>query len=280
MKLKQNRVLQAELGEKGITWHFIPARASHMGGVFERMIGLLKTELKKLSGGTKLTYQELKVHVLETQRILNNRPLIRAKASLDDLECISPMDLIRGYKDQGTELPEVYIEDHLEDLLEAKQNLPQLYIQKKTKREKFFQNLKEGYFESLRFRSAGNIQKKGQGQRHRLPKVGDVVIIKEDSPRSEWPLAIIIELLISTDGQIRTARIMKSNKKTTERIISDLYSLEIDAERFIPEYLDSRLQKDNNEEEKQESQETSRPQRQAALRGMQVTQDQYESGQV
>ena len=116
MKLKQNRVLQAELGEKGITWHFIPARASHMGGVFERMIGLLKTELKKLSGGTKLTYQELKVHVLEIQRILNNRPLIRAKASLDDLECISSMDLIRGYKDQGTELPEVYIEDHLKDL--------------------------------------------------------------------------------------------------------------------------------------------------------------------
>merc|ERR1712215_499518 len=101
MNLRQNKVIQAELGEKGITWHFIPARASHMGGVFERMIGLLKTELKKLSGGTKLAYQELKVHVLETQRILNNRPLIRAKASLDDLECISPMDLIRGYKDKG-----------------------------------------------------------------------------------------------------------------------------------------------------------------------------------
>merc|ERR1712215_27348 len=187
----------------------------------ERMIRLLKTELKKLSGGTKLTYQELKVHVLETQRILNNRPLIRAKASLDELGCISPMDLIRGYKNQRTELPEVYIEDHLEDLWEAKQDLPQLYIQKKTKREKFFQNLKEGYFESLRFRSAGNIQKKGQGQRHRLPKIGDVVIIKEDSPRSEWPLAIITELPMSTDGQIRTARVMKSNKRTTERIISD-----------------------------------------------------------
>ena len=86
-----------------------------------------------------------------------------------------------------------------------------------------------------------------------------MVIIKEDSPRSEWPLAIIIELLISTDGQIRTAKIMKSNKKTTERIISDLYSLEIDAERFIPEYLDSRLQKDNNEEEKQESKKAKRP---------------------
>merc|ERR1712121_341155 len=58
--LRQNKVIQAELGEKGITWHFTPARASHIGGVFERMIGLLKIELRKISGGIKLTYQELK----------------------------------------------------------------------------------------------------------------------------------------------------------------------------------------------------------------------------
>merc|ERR1711895_418922 len=105
-------------------------------------------------------------------------------------------------------------------------------------------------------------------------------MIKEDSPRAEWPLAINTELLTSIGGQIKTARVMKSNKRTTERIISDLYSLKLDAERVIPEYLDSRLQKDNYKEEKQESQETSRSQRQAAVRGMQKTQDQYDSGQV
>ena len=92
-------------------------------------------------------------------------------------------------------------------------------------------------------------------------------MIKEDSPRAEWPLAIITELLISKDGQIRTVRVMKSNKRTTERILSDLYSLELDAERVIPKYLDSRLRKDDDKEEKQEGQETSRPQHQAALRG-------------
>ena len=63
--------------------------------------------------------------------------------------------------------------------------------------------------------------------------------------------------------------------------ISDLYSLELDTERVIPKYLDSRLQKDDDDlEEKQGKPETSRPQRQAALRGIQKTQDQYDSGQV
>ena len=144
----------------------------------------------------------------------------------------------------------------MEDLWEVQQDLPQLYIKKKANREKFSRNLNEGYFESLRFSLAGNIQKRGQGQKHRPPKIGDVVLIKEDSPRAEWPLAIITELLKSKDGQIRTVRVMKNNQRKTEIIISDLYSLELDAERVISKYLDSRLQKEDNLEEKQETQTT------------------------
>jgi len=106
------------------------------------------------------------------------------------------------------------------------------------------------------------------------------VLVKEDSHRTKWPRAIITELIKSKDGQVRSVKVMKNNKKTTERIISDLYSLELDAERVIPKYLDSRVQKDNEEEEQQRKQETSRPQRQVALIGRQKTQDQYESGQV
>ena len=65
-----------------------------MGGVFERIVGLVKTELRKMSHGTKLTYQEMKIHILEVQRIINSRPLTRATGSLEDISCISPIDLI------------------------------------------------------------------------------------------------------------------------------------------------------------------------------------------
>ena len=146
-QIQSNKVVQDTLGAKEIQWYFIPARASHIGGVFERMIGLLKVELRKMSFGTKLTLQEAKVHILEVQRIINNRPLTRATASLNDVTCITPMDLIRGYKDNTSIFPEVYLDEYLEDLWECKQDLPQQYLRKKLNREKFFKNLNERYFE-------------------------------------------------------------------------------------------------------------------------------------
>ena len=240
-QLQSSKVVQDTLGANEIQWYFIPARASHIGGVYERMIGLLKVELRKMSFGTRLTLQEAKVHILEVQRIINNRPLTRATASLDDVTCITPMDLIRGYKDNTSIFPEVYLDEYMEDLWESRQDLPQQYLRKKRNRENFFKNLNEGYFEKLRFSSPGTPQKQGQGQTHRSPRVGDVVLLKQDTLKADWPRGIIVELPVSSDGQIRRAKVMNSKKHILDRAICDLYSLELDAERVISAYLDSRL---------------------------------------
>ena len=244
--LQSKKVVQDTLGASDTKWHFTPARSSWVGGVFERMIKVVKTELRKMSSGTKLTLQESKVHILEVQRIINRRPLTRATASLDDMTCITPMDLIQGFKANTTIIPEEYVDDYFADLHESKQDLPQQYLRKRTNRENFFKNLNDGYFESLRFSSAGSPQKQGQGQTHRPPKVGDVVLIKEDTLRAEWPMGIITELLVSSDGKIRRAKVMNNKKHVLDRAICNLYALELEAERVIPEYLDSRLHKDDN----------------------------------
>merc|ERR1712055_61344 len=240
-QFKANKLVQDTLGAEEMQWHFIPARASHIGGVYERMIGLLKVELRKMSFGTKLTFQEAKVLIAEVQRIINNRPLTRATASLDDDTCITPMDLIRGYQDKSCIFPEVYLNEFLEDLWENQQNLHQQFIRKNINREKFFKNLNDGYFEALRFSHPGCPQKHGQGQKHYPPRVDDVVLIKQDTLRSDWPRGIIVELPTSSDGQIRRAKVINSNKHVLERAICDLYSLEINAEQVIPPYLDSRI---------------------------------------
>ena len=277
-QLQKSKVVQDALGANEILWHFIPARASHIGGVFERMIGIMKVELRKMSCGTKLTLQEAKVHILEVQRIVNNRPLTRANASLDDVSCITPMDLIRGYKDKTSIFPEVYVDEFLEDLWETKQDLPQQYLRKKINRENFFKNLHEGYFEMLRFSSPGTPQKQGQGQSHRLPKVGDVVLIKEDTLRVDWPKGIIVELPVSSDGKIRRAKVMNSKKHLLDRAICDLHSLEIDAEQVIPAYLDSRLNINNSSQE--DCGVRGRPQRLSAVAGRTKTSGLYVAGEA
>jgi len=264
-QLQRSKVVQDTLGAQEVQWLFNPARASHIGGVFERMIQLVKVELRKMSSGTKLTLQETKVQILEVQRIINRRPLTRATASLDDMTCITPMDLIQGYKDNTSIIPQEYIEEYFEELGEHQHNLPQQYLRKKLNREKFFKNLNDGYFEKLRFSSPGTPQKQGQGQTHQSPKVGDVVLMKEDTLKAEWPRGIITELLISSDGKIRRANVMNSKKHVSERAICNLYALELDAEWAIPEFLHSKLQK--GDKHGQDSAKSKPPQRKAALTG-------------
>ena len=54
--------------------------------------------------------------------------------------------------------------------------------------------------------------------------MGDVVLIKEDTIRPEWPKGIITELIKSSDGKIRKAKVMNNKKHTLERAICDLHS--------------------------------------------------------
>ena len=168
--------------------------------------------------------------------------------------------------DNITIVPEEYVEEYFEDLWESKKDLPQQYLCKKNNREKFFKNLNDGYFESLRFSSPGAPQKQGQGQTHRPPKVGDVVLFKEATLRAEWPKGIITELLVSSDVKIRRAKVMNNKKNVLERAICNLYSLELEAESAIPEYLDNKLQKPEGTGQQVPAKEKPQ-QRQAALTG-------------
>ena len=134
-------------------------------------------------------------------------------------------------------------------------------------------------FEKLRFSSPGNPQKQGQGQSHRLPKIGDVVLIKEDTIKIDWPRGIIVELLASSDGQIRRAKVMNNKKHILDRAICDLYSLEIDAEQVIPAYLDSRLNVSDNSCQNL-SERKEKPQRKAALAGKNKTSELYNADEA
>ena len=103
-----------------------------------------------------------------------------------------------------------------------------------------------------------------------------MVLVKEDTIRAQWPKGIIIELIKSSDGKIRRARVMNSKKHILERAICDLHSLEINAEKAIPAYLDSRMKID----EKSLPKAKERPQRKAAEKGKLKTKESYKVGEV
>ena len=75
LKTAQDPMLKTNLSKTGIEWRFLPSRASWMGGVWERLVGIVKKELMKMQGKAKFNEYEWRTHFIEIEAILNDRPL-------------------------------------------------------------------------------------------------------------------------------------------------------------------------------------------------------------
>ena len=67
---------------KKITWHHIPERAPHFGGIWEAVVKSAKHHLKRIVGPIKLTFEELTTTTCCIEACLNSRPYL-AQASHD-----------------------------------------------------------------------------------------------------------------------------------------------------------------------------------------------------
>ena len=82
------------------------------------------------------------------------------------------------------------------------------------------------YLTSLR--ESSSYHKKTKGQIHTIPRIGQVVLIKEDNtPRGMWKCGRIDGLNEGLDGNIRAARIYLPNGRYIQRAVNHLYPLEV-----------------------------------------------------
>ena len=61
--------------ERGITWKFHSNGAPWWGGLWERLVGMVKKQLKKSIGRERLPFTEPSTVLFEIENVLNNRPL-------------------------------------------------------------------------------------------------------------------------------------------------------------------------------------------------------------
>ena len=95
-ELSLNPVVKKTLGTRGVTWKFLPSRASWMGGVWERLVGLVKIELMKLQSKAKFDEYEWRAHLLEVEAVLNDRPLTYVSDVGTEPEVITPKAIMHG----------------------------------------------------------------------------------------------------------------------------------------------------------------------------------------
>lgn len=83
--LNQDRI-QGVLAQVGIRWRFNPPAGSHHGGVWERMIRLVRRVLSSVLCQQRLDDDGLQTVFCEVEAILNDRPITKLSEDPNDLE--------------------------------------------------------------------------------------------------------------------------------------------------------------------------------------------------
>ncbi|CAB4006340.1 PREDICTED: uncharacterized protein LOC106817579 [Paramuricea clavata] len=249
--------------QQRMQWSFNLEKAPWWGGFFERLVGSLKRCLKKTIGKARLSYDKLVTAVTEAESILNSRPLSYV-SSEDVEEPLTPAHLLSGRRilslpDRHQENPDD--EDFQVDLSTNDLNKRVRYLNDII--EHFWRRWRNEYLVELR-------------NAHKSPKktvekssveVGDIVLVHDENhPRSFWRIGRIKELVNSTaDGKSRGAVVQVMSKKgkvtTLRRPLQLLYPMEINCKLAKEEV---QLEQENGA---QESTESERPRRRAAIEG-------------
>ncbi|XP_028394878.1 uncharacterized protein LOC114519022 [Dendronephthya gigantea] len=215
-KIERNEKLHGYLNEHGVKWQFNLSKASWWGGMFERMVALVKQAFYKVVGSAKLTFKELQDVMLDIQIILNNRPLTYCEDDIQ-LPVLTPNMMIFGKANYLMELSPEHIEER--DLRKRAK-----YLQKC--KDALWQRWRAEYMRALRERH--NLT---HNVKERELKRGDVVLIKgEEKNRGLWKIGIVEKLISGRDSVVRGVR-LRAGKSFLERPIQFLYPMELHCER-------------------------------------------------
>ena len=89
--------LKQFLLKNGVKWKFNLPKSPWWGGFFERLVRSTKRCLKKVSGSSKLTDEELLTVLVEVECVLNSRPLTYVYNEEAE-EPLTPSHLLLGHR--------------------------------------------------------------------------------------------------------------------------------------------------------------------------------------
>ena len=79
------------IASKNIKWKFIVEFAPWMDGFYERLVGIVKSALRKAIGKKHLTKTQFKIFTTESEGVINSRPLVYVDDDINSANAITPM---------------------------------------------------------------------------------------------------------------------------------------------------------------------------------------------
>ena len=175
-----------------------------MGGVWERMVGIIKRVLKGVMGkATRVTDEILTTLLCEVEAIVNSRPLTKLSDDPSDLMPLTPNHLLL-MREPCTLPPCVPSSNAYRNRWRYVQHLAQ----------EFWSRFMREYLPELNRRSSWT-------ERKRDVAIGDLVLVKQAGlPRGLWPLALVREVLKGRDGAVRSVKVQTRVSSFLRPIVS------------------------------------------------------------
>ena len=171
---------------KRITWHHIPQRAPHFGGIWESVVKSTKFHLRRTVGTVQLYYEELSTVICQISACLNSRPYLAQDCHDGGRSTTDP----RTFSDWQTR-PSLPVDADL--TLTKRWELCQALVQL------FWDMWSKSYLSSL--------QKRHKWQKP-LPNVGvgDLVMLLEETPlATQWKMGKVSSVYPGADGLVCAA---------------------------------------------------------------------------
>ena len=220
--------VRSYLSGEGIEWKFIVPQAPWMGGFYERLIGIVKSHLRKVLGRLILSRQQLEVLLFEIENVVNSRPLTYVQSEFSGECALTPSSFLSvNRKTSSLPRPEIL---RFEPGQGSAGALFQGWLKGVKHLDAFWKRWHIEYLRALRERHQWEVGQKGPLARVK-PKVGDVVQIREELPRGTWKLGRIQEMHVSGDRKSRAVSVRMPSGRVLTRSLADLAPLELEDER-------------------------------------------------
>ena len=202
--------VSAAVAIDGTTWHFIPPRTPHFGGLWEAAVKCFKHHLRLVVRDATLTFEELTTLCAQIEACLNSRPVSPFSSDPDDIAALT-----LGHFLVGSALiapPEPFSDFVVTDL----------------RRWQMISNMRNHFWSRWRKEALYHLQLSSKWFRaDRSIQVGDLILLKDDlQPPQKWSLARITDLHPGPDGLTRVVT-LRTPTTTLTRPIDKIIPLPI-----------------------------------------------------
>ena len=203
------------LSEQGIEWSFGPAACGSYGGVWERLVGIVKNSFKACMNGKTLSRDAFDALCAAVAGVVNRRPLTRADNSQDDMLVLSPAHFIYPYQFIHSS------SDIIPPIPDDGDHLRTTWKVLRERVDEFWQIWRASYLDTLQTRQ--------KWQKSAKPiKVDDVVIITDPLlPRDRWKIGVVESIIGRDENHARRFIIRDSDGTKYDRHVSGIVLLEL-----------------------------------------------------